>query len=349
MGIERYRAAGISVWAMLAKYAGAGAVVCTFLGALFLLLMFPLTLAGLLLVLGRVLAPAAIVCGAVGVVRILGGRGSVTGMGSAVGGLLAGLAMVGVWMWLDTRFGQAEEDPRVTQCRSSLRQIGLAVIMYAGDNGDWTPAIEPRTREIAKKAAVPAGCVLTFKDEDGKYKASGLGLLFAGRYMTQYGAPVLYCPQTSGKDEDWVRAFSLDEDEGFWRTRKPGPTDRDGVGELPGGEDVMISSYVLRYKTDNEWGAMRLEDSLSKAIVCDLLFLGEPGAVRNHEGTSYHVLFGDGSVRRYRDDEGRIAGVSQAVSEDKIENVVDKLIFSEFLDPLHHQDYLGNPTSRHGV
>jgi len=36
---------------------------------------------------------------------------------------------------------RAKEAARKTQCRSNLRQIGLAVEMYANDNGGWTPAV----------------------------------------------------------------------------------------------------------------------------------------------------------------------------------------------------------------
>ena len=35
--------------------------------------------------------------------------------------------------------GRAQEEARKTQCRSNLRQIGLAVVMYKTDNRGWTP------------------------------------------------------------------------------------------------------------------------------------------------------------------------------------------------------------------
>jgi len=34
---------------------------------------------------------------------------------------------------------RAKEEARKTQCRSNLRQIGLATIMYSNDNGGWSP------------------------------------------------------------------------------------------------------------------------------------------------------------------------------------------------------------------
>ena len=37
--------------------------------------------------------------------------------------------------------GRAREEARKTQCRSNLRQIGLATNIYANDNKGWTPAL----------------------------------------------------------------------------------------------------------------------------------------------------------------------------------------------------------------
>ena len=37
--------------------------------------------------------------------------------------------------------GRAREEARRTQCRSNLRQAGLAMVMCANDNRGWLPAL----------------------------------------------------------------------------------------------------------------------------------------------------------------------------------------------------------------
>ena len=47
--------------------------------------------------------------------------------------------------------GRAREEARKTQCRSNLRQLGLALNIYANDNRDWTPpAYGQNTRKGAQ-------------------------------------------------------------------------------------------------------------------------------------------------------------------------------------------------------
>ncbi|MFH0962760.1 MAG: type II secretion system protein [Planctomycetota bacterium] len=129
--------------------------------------------------------------------------------------------------------GRAREEARKTQCRSNLRQIGLAISMYTADNKSWTPALygisgddSPATwvygglRQWANDYGAPAtncfnpvregGIGVTEvspqlylvpngnKDNAGRAQrpamGNGLGLLFAGGYLTQQGGAVLDCP-----------------------------------------------------------------------------------------------------------------------------------------------------------
>ena len=127
--------------------------------------------------------------------------------------------------------GRAQEEARKTQCRSNLRQLGLAMNMYATDNGSQTPAIYgwtwswsgakyghamywPGTNELGYLQTgyganmdklnsmlylIPTGDDLYGGDETlpGPGMANAMGLLLTGGYLTQAGASVLDCPSRS--------------------------------------------------------------------------------------------------------------------------------------------------------
>ena len=123
--------------------------------------------------------------------------------------------------------GRAREEARKTQCRSNLRQIGLAITMYSNDNRGYTPAIygvaadqtnqlkhrTDNSRNIGFERIAPQLLMvprydytslaawasdlatgLTYPDGKGAAIVSGLGLVYAGGYLTQQGASVLQCP-----------------------------------------------------------------------------------------------------------------------------------------------------------
>ena len=128
---------------------------------------------------------------------------------------------------------RAREEARKTQCRSNLRQIGLAMIIYEGDNGGWTPALYGISetgvngaevdinhitgRFIGGGADLPSELRHIYilvgfhtadpnievmaggpnggsSGDDCPMRPSGLGLLLSGGYLTAAGAPVLNCP-----------------------------------------------------------------------------------------------------------------------------------------------------------
>ena len=128
--------------------------------------------------------------------------------------------------------GRAREEARKTQCRSNLRQLGLAMQMYINDNKGWTPVgygwanfagttntvntihddnnamhMAPQLYLVSRLApSVEAACGFdrpyhTWPDDLGKPGGdgipTGLGLLYAGGYLTQQGATVMYCPSTT--------------------------------------------------------------------------------------------------------------------------------------------------------
>ena len=159
--------------------------------------------------------------------------------------------------------GRAQEEARKTQCRSNLRQLGLAITMYASDNSAYTPITygmvnglpaaldckvrysDPRSMKSGMNASLymmpmtdvcnysgpwgawwgiqgsgeptpgwdfqdydigPGGTGVNYRDRNGKLQqgswpqpygpafATGLGLLYAGGYLTQKGAAVMDCP-----------------------------------------------------------------------------------------------------------------------------------------------------------
>ena len=147
--------------------------------------------------------------------------------------------------------GRAQEEARKTQCRSNLRQIGLAVTMYKTDNARWTPPaygsgtkkpgaawIEMQTTRTNRasgsgrygttdryagqnyltyiprltSADVKSNVYTSPDDYYGSLAgqpggtgaiATGLGLLFAGGYLTQAGGSVLDCPSRSVPPGDY--------------------------------------------------------------------------------------------------------------------------------------------------
>ena len=123
--------------------------------------------------------------------------------------------------------GRAREEARKTQCRSNLRQIGLAMTMYANDNKsyfpvaygmtvttdqswpiDWGTAHWMHTMNSVAYTTAESGMNGSFfylmptvlgepratSNAGGPGIPSALGLLLAGGYLTHNGASVLDCP-----------------------------------------------------------------------------------------------------------------------------------------------------------
>ena len=286
---------------------------------------------------------AAITCGVVALATIWASKGRRKGKGLAIAGLVMGVVlpvvhivfMAGVVL---PRLARALDEARSIRCQTNLKLLESAIHAYARDYDNWTPTVHPRARELANAAGAPAGCVLAFRDADGSWKATGLGLLYSDRSVLPPAGSIFYCPALSGSDASWVTAFSYDEDEVLWERRKPGPADADGVGELPGNPDVMVCSYVLRCNPQYEHGAWRLPELEGKGVVSDLLLFASPGAVQSHGGR-YNILFLSGGwersgVRQFDDKSAVIDSATTGVAPADIEATVND-IFAEYFDPLH--------------
>jgi len=148
---------------------------------------------------------------------------------------------------------RAKEEARKTQCRSNLRQIGLAIKMYSGDNGNYAPMMigagylssadgwyqeiwdydaEWNTPTIYAFGIIPRAIgptpenVLVPQDtpwlvsKTTPGQASGLGLLWSGGYLTSKGAQILYCPSNNSskyvKENRWDKYMRYDSAEPFW-------------------------------------------------------------------------------------------------------------------------------------
>jgi len=151
---------------------------------------------------------------------------------------------------------RAKEEARKTQCRSNLRQIGLAIMMYAGDNGGWTPAMygntvlntsggapDPRyvypwqdpttivtepwcmgavaaNRGSSPNSVMVPNSVPWAVSANSPSMAAGLGCLWSGGYLTSKGAQILYCPSNNSckaiKEKKLDKLTRYDSDEPFW-------------------------------------------------------------------------------------------------------------------------------------
>ena len=151
--------------------------------------------------------------------------------------------------------GRAREEARKTQCRSNLRQVCLAVVMYATDNHSWTPCVygesasaldgtwhgvnretdsvdggqDPLALYTHNMTLIPTlcghgpgmrdDCDERILENLGPGMCTGLGLLLAGGYLTQQGASVLDCPSrhiADTMDSEVETWFRYDDREPFY-------------------------------------------------------------------------------------------------------------------------------------
>jgi len=167
---------------------------------------------------------------------------------------------------------RAKEEARKTQCRSNLRQIGLALEMYANDNGGYSACFYgPFAISLAPNALgrnnTRYGYNVDYEvDVQGaSYQygqptqnsvtcanptwwaitpatpaiATGIGLLWSGGYLTHKGAQIMYCPSMhSGMplvEERSAQAITYDADEPFWTSQgNVVRSDNDNVGDYSG-------------------------------------------------------------------------------------------------------------------
>lgn len=98
---------------------------------------------------------------------------------------------------------QARETARRVVCASNVRQIGLAVAMYADDSKNHIPytifappGAKPEELELADTVIVRFNAARFDEDEELRFQWDGLGLLYLGEYLAAPQA--FYCPSHSG-------------------------------------------------------------------------------------------------------------------------------------------------------
>jgi len=133
---------------------------------------------------------------------------------------------------------RAKEEARKTQCRSNLRQIGLATMMYTNDNGGWFPVFGgAQLKSYAGKdyyGTLPPYNVwpnLVTVGHPQPWHVSistparpvGLGLLWSGGYLTSKGAQIIYCPSNNSaklaKEQKGDKHAVYDNNEPFWTSQ----------------------------------------------------------------------------------------------------------------------------------
>jgi len=165
---------------------------------------------------------------------------------------------------------RAKEEARKTQCRSNLRQVGLAIVMYGNDNGgywpEWNGCSRDGTSDVygvidrprAWSNLVTIGHAQPWLSMSAAKPAApiGLGLLWSGGYLTSKGAQILYCPSnnsaTDSVEKRLDRIYSYDKDEPFWtskgivtRSNINGIGDASGSGLASGNPYRCYGTYNL--------------------------------------------------------------------------------------------------------
>jgi prepilin-type N-terminal cleavage/methylation domain-containing protein/prepilin-type processing-associated H-X9-DG protein len=194
----------------------------------------------------------------------------------AIIGLLAALVLGGV--------GRAREFARSTQCGGNLRQIGIAVTMYATDHDENVPPGETSTT-----------CFGISSQPFGK----GFGCLL-GRYLpparSASGPSVWRCPAQRDPvflDETSLPGWTTSSDQSRWRGSYSYAfrTRNRTTGLI---EDPSLGSWGA-----GPWPALRLSDGNYAYAFDHCTSVAGPGRARGHRA-GYNVVFYDGHAQLFR-------------------------------------------------
>lgn len=191
---------------------------------------------------------------------------------------------------------KAKEGARRVVCKSQMRQMGLACILYAGDDekGRFPPG--------ALSAAVGVTGA-----QDGKYASwitGCTGSLGPATYLKYIDTgKIFYCPSAKGRasyngDMGWESVYGLTEIEYLWRNPEEIP-DRFGL------YTPYHYNAAAKYRCTTEGeGLLTVVDSPMEPLMaefCQQVTEEVGGTIPNHAPLQCNILFLDGHVEWYRD------------------------------------------------
>jgi len=223
--------------------------------------------------------------------------------------LLAVMAIISILTaLLLPAISRSREEARVVQCKSNLRQIGMALILYSQYFDGWMPvdgdAGDP-SRQGQVATSIIWNSVIPYSDGvKGHLEGLGLLLMMKGQFLPD--ASVLFCPSEGsinfGEVADNIKHFLRNEIAHcsyVYRQldgRRPEDAARGKFGSLgynPGADQ----------RSDISDPATLADDAPVRALAADRNYLAyrdglwtDPTVRENHDGKAVNILFEDGSV-----------------------------------------------------
>jgi len=193
---------------------------------------------------------------------------------------------------------QARESARITICASNQKQLGLSVVLYAGDHEDLLPPVRTHVDDISPVSIYIAN------NNTGGPGWTGLGLLYPAGYVLQ--PLTYYCPSTP---------------EGYYHTYRGWH----GFAEGWNTDKLVRSGYNYRNGDYFEVDLHSEFDAEGRALIFDNLawVAAEPEVHPNHLA-GLNASFADTSVIWFRDPELRDTLFDRHMANIYLDEYVDR-------------------------